>query len=51
MELAKRVAVTDSTVWICGESGTGKEVNLLTISSHLSRPNAPFVANQLCCDS
>lgn len=44
VDLAKRVAVTDSTVLICGESGTGKEVLSQYIHSVSERREAPFVA-------
>lgn len=44
IELAKKVAATDSTVLILGESGTGKELFARAIHQMSKRKNHPFVS-------
>ena len=44
IELAQKVAPTDTTVLLTGETGTGKEVFANAIHQHSSRKNKNFVA-------
>jgi two-component system response regulator FlrC len=44
LNLARKVARTDSTVLLCGESGTGKEVFAKFIHQQSKRMAGPFVA-------
>jgi DNA-binding NtrC family response regulator len=44
IDLAKKVAVTDTTVLLLGETGTGKEVFAQSIHQASLRKNKPFVA-------
>lgn len=44
IDLAKKVAVTDTTVLLLGETGTGKEVFAQAIHNASNRANKPFVA-------
>jgi len=42
-EMAKRIALTDSSVFIVGESGTGKELMAQSIHNLSARRNRPFM--------
>lgn len=44
LELARKVANTDSTILISGESGTGKEVLARYLHDQSNRKNKPFIA-------
>lgn len=44
INLSKKYAPVDSTVFIYGESGTGKELFAQSIHNHSNRKNGPFIA-------
>lgn len=44
VDLAKKVAATDTTVLLLGETGTGKEVFAQAIHNNSSRQGKPFIA-------